>query len=384
MAELNEAQVLEALKRIIDPDRGADIVSLGMVSGVAVKNGHVAFAIEVDPARAQAMEPVRAAAEKAVHALAGALTVSAVLTAQRAAQPQAPHGANAHHAPHGANAHHAPHGGHAKAERPLLPQVKSIIAVASGKGGVGKSTTATNLALALSRMGLKVGLFDADIYGPSMPRMLGITGEPVSPDGETLLPMENHGVKCMSIGFLVPEDSPVIWRGPMVMGALNQLLRDVEWGELDVMVIDMPPGTGDTQLTMSQNVPLTGAVIVSTPQDIALLDARKGLNMFRKVDVPVLGLIENMSYYVCPKCGDEAHIFGHGGAKAEAARLSVEFLGEVPLDIAIRETSDQGAPIVVSQPNSPHAQAYTAIARKVWDKVQALQSAKKGPKISFE
>ncbi|HLO78839.1 MAG TPA: iron-sulfur cluster carrier protein ApbC [Magnetospirillum sp.] len=363
MADLTENQVLAALKGVVDPARGADIVTLGLVSGVAVKNGHVAFAIEIDPARAQEMEPVRKAAEKAVDGLAGVLTVSAVLTAQRAPQQKAPQ---------------------QKAERPLLPQVKSIIAVASGKGGVGKSTTATNLALSLARMGLKVGLFDADIYGPSMPRMLGITGEPVSPDGETLLPMENHGVKCMSIGFLVPEDNPIIWRGPMVMGALNQLLRDVEWGELDVMVIDMPPGTGDTQLTMSQNVPLTGAVIVSTPQDIALLDARKGLNMFRKVDVPVLGLIENMSYYVCPKCGDEAHIFGHGGAKAEAARLSVEFLGEVPLDIAIRETSDQGAPIVVSQPSSPHAKVYADIARKVWDKVQALQAGKKGPKISFE
>ncbi len=372
MAEITEAQVLEALKTIIDPERKADIVTLGMVSSVAVKGGHVAFAIEIDPARAQAMEPVRKAAEQAVDRLAGVLTVSAVLTAQRAAQQ----GGHGHHG-------HA-HGGQQKAERPLLPHVKSIIAVASGKGGVGKSTTATNLAMALSQLGLKVGLFDADIYGPSMPRMLGIAGEPVSPDGETLLPMENYGVKCMSIGFLVPEDNPIIWRGPMVMGALNQLMRDVEWGELDVMVIDMPPGTGDTQLTMSQNVPLTGAVVVSTPQDIALLDARKGLNMFRKVEVPVLGIIENMSYYVCPKCGDEAHIFGHGGAKAEAARLSADFLGEVPLDIAIRETSDQGKPIVISQPDSPHAQAYRDIAKKVWDKVQMLQSGKKGPKISFE
>ncbi|NFV81121.1 iron-sulfur cluster carrier protein ApbC [Magnetospirillum aberrantis] len=363
MAELTEAQVLGALKQVADPARGADIVALGLVSGVAVKNGHVAFAIEIDPARAKEMEPVRKAAEKVVEALPGVLTVSAVLTAQRAPQP-------------------APQA--KPAERPLLPQVKSIIAVASGKGGVGKSTTSTNLALALAGMGLKVGLFDADIYGPSMPRMLGISGQPQSPDGETLLPMENHGIKCMSIGFLVREEDPIIWRGPMVMGALNQLLRDVEWGELDIMVIDMPPGTGDTQLSISQNLPLTGAVIVSTPQDIALLDARKGLNMFRKVDVPVLGLIENMSYYVCPKCGDEAHIFGHGGAKAEAARLSAEFLGEVPLDIAIRETSDAGTPIVASQPDSPHAKAYQAIAAKVWDKVRLIQSGRKGPKISFE
>ena len=362
MADLTEAQVLDALKKVVEPGRGADIVTLGMVSGVAVKNGHVAFAIEIDPALAQAMEPVRKAAENAVNALPGVLTVSAVLTAQRAARPQAPQ---------------------QPGERPMLPYVKSVIAVASGKGGVGKSTTATNLALALSRQGLKVGLFDADIYGPSMPRMLGISGQPSSPDGQVMLPMENYGIKCMSIGFLVAEDNPIIWRGPMVMGALNQLLRDVEWGELDVLVIDMPPGTGDTQLSMSQNVPLTGAVIVSTPQDIALLDARKGLNMFRKVDVPVLGLIENMSYYVCPKCGDEAHIFGHGGAKAEAARLSVEFLGEVPLDIAIRETSDAGTPIVVSQPDSPHAKAYADIAVKVWDKVGLIQGNRKGPKISF-
>ncbi|MDA8229790.1 MAG: iron-sulfur cluster carrier protein ApbC [Magnetospirillum sp.] len=369
MAELTEQQILEALKSVIDPDKKTDIVSLGMVSGVAVKNGHVAFAIEVEPERGPHLEPLRKSAEKAVHQLPGVLTVSAVLTAER----------NVHGGPKGGPSHGAP-----EAEAPLLPSVKAVIAVASGKGGVGKSTTATNLAMALTQLGLKVGLFDADIYGPSMPRMLGIEGEPVSPDGQSLLPMENYGVKCMSIGFLVPEDSPIIWRGPMVMGALQQLLRDVRWGDLDVMVIDMPPGTGDTQLTISQSVPLTGAVIVSTPQDIALLDARKGLNMFRKVDVPVLGIIENMSYYVCPSCGHEAHIFGHGGAKAEAARLSTDFLGEIPLDIEIRETADRGEPIVVSKPSSPHAKAYRAIAEKIRDKVQAIQGGRKGPKISFE
>jgi ATP-binding protein involved in chromosome partitioning len=372
MAVVSENQVIEALKGIVDPDKGADIVALGMVSGVAVKDGHVAFAIEVEPARAERLEPMRKAAETAVDGLPGVLTVSAVLTAER----------NVDGGPKGGHSHD--HGG-AQKDAPLLPGVKSIIAVASGKGGVGKSTTATNLAMALAQMGLKVGLFDADIYGPSMPRMLGITGEPVSPDGQSLLPMENYGVKCMSIGFLVPEDSPVIWRGPMVMGAIQQLLRDVRWGELDVMVIDMPPGTGDTQLTISQNLPLTGAVIVSTPQDIALLDARKGLNMFRKVDIPVLGIIENMSYYVCPKCGDEAHIFGHGGAKAEAAKLSCDFLGEVPLDIVIRETADRGEPIVVSKPSSPHSKAYRDIAKKVWEKVEMINgSGSKGPKISFE
>ena len=370
MAEVSEARVREALQGVVDPDRGGDIVSLGMVSGLTVKGGHVAFAIEVDSARGPHLEPLRQAAERAVHGLAGVLTVSAVLTAERS-QP-----AHDHHHGHG----HGP----ASAPAPLLPQVKAIIAVASGKGGVGKSTTSTNLALALSQLGLAVGLFDADVFGPSMPRMLGIEGQPVSPDGQTMLPMEGHGIKCMSMGFLVAEETPIVWRGPMVMGALQQLLRDVQWGPLDVMVIDMPPGTGDTQLTICQSLPLTGAVIVSTPQDIALLDARKGLNMFRKVDVPVLGLIENMSYYLCPSCGHEAHIFGHGGAKAEAARLSADFLGEIPLDIQIRETSDQGTPIVVSQPDSPHAQAYRAIAAKVWEKAQAILAASKGPKISFE
>jgi ATP-binding protein involved in chromosome partitioning len=260
--------------------------------------------------------------------------------------------------------------------------VRSIIAVASGKGGVGKSTTAVNLALGLSTLGLRIGILDADIYGPSMPRMLGLSGKPVSHDGKVLEPMEAHGVKCMSMGFLVAEDTPMIWRGPMVMSALQQMLRDVNWGELDVMVVDMPPGTGDAQLTMAQQVPLAGAVIVSTPQDIALLDARKGLNMFRKVDVPVLGFIENMSYFKCPHCGERTDIFSHGGAKTEAEKLGVDFLGELPLDIAIRETSDEGNPIVLSQPHSEHAQVYRAIAARIWEKLGGQK--RQAPKIVVE
>ena len=252
----------------------------------------------------------------------------------------------------------------------MIPGCRSIVAVASGKGGVGKSTTAVNLALGLAGLGKKVGLMDADIYGPSMPRMMGITGQPVSDDGKTLHPMENYGIKVMSIGFLVEEDTPMIWRGPMVQSALEQMIRDVNWGDLDVLIVDMPPGTGDAQLTMAQRVPLTGAVIVSTPQDIALLDARKGLNMFRKVDVPVFGIIENMSYFTCPKCGERSEIFSHGGAKNEAGRLGCDFLGEIPLDMEIRVTSDQGHPITVSQPDGAHAKSYTFIATNVWSRIE--------------
>jgi ATP-binding protein involved in chromosome partitioning len=274
----------------------------------------------------------------------------------------------------------APHARHGEqpAQKPLVPGVRFIIAVASGKGGVGKSTTAANLALALHAIGLKVGVLDADIYGPSMPRMLGIAGKPRMIDGK-LEPMANHGVKCMSIGFLVPEDTPMIWRGPMVMSALQQMLRDVTWGELDIMVVDMPPGTGDAQLTMAQQVPLAGAVIVSTPQDIALLDARRGLNMFRKVEVPVLGIIENMSYFLCPHCGERSEIFSHGGARREAEKLGVDFLGELPLDMAIRETSDGGHPIVASDPDSAHAKVYRAIAEQVWAKLGAAN--RQAPRI---
>jgi ATP-binding protein involved in chromosome partitioning len=371
---VNEDQVLAALRQVTDPERRADIVGLGMISGLTIKDGHVAFAIEVEPERGSRLEPLRKAAEQAVFALPGVLSVTAVLTAHRggaARQSQA--------AP--AAGHRPPGGG-----KMLVPGVRSIVAVASGKGGVGKSTTATNLAVALATQGHRVGMLDADIYGPSQPRMMGISGRPQARDDKTLIPLQNYGVKCMSIGFMLAEDTPMIWRGPMVTGAIQQMLRDVAWGDLDILVCDLPPGTGDAQLTMAQQVPLTGAVIVSTPQDIALLDARKGLNMFRKVDVPVLGIIENMSYFLCPHCGERSDIFSHGGARQEADRLGSEFLGEVPLDMAIRETSDGGRPIVVSQPESAHAKTYQAIAARVWDKTTAIlgDARRQAPRIVIQ
>ncbi len=367
MGAITEEAILGALRSIRDGDRG-DLVGLGMISGLQTKDGHVAFAIEVDPARGPSLEPLRRSAEKAVEQLEGVLSVTAVLTAHRTpAAPPPPAGRPAAAAP-GAN-------------RGAIPGVRTIVAVASGKGGVGKSTTAANLALGLAANGLAVGVLDADIYGPSMPRMLGISGRPTSHDGKILEPMERHGVKVMSIGFLVAEDTPMIWRGPMVMSALQQMLRDVNWGTLDILVVDMPPGTGDAQLTMAQQVPLSGAVIVSTPQDIALLDARKGLNMFRKVDVPVLGIVENMSYFCCPNCGHRAEIFGHGGARREAERLGTEFLAEIPLDIAIRETSDEGNPIVASDAAGPHAEVYRALARRVWELVGTSDARRAPPRI---
>ena len=344
------------MSAIAVPGRGGDVVTLGMVSGIVVRDGNVGFALEIDPAEQTAMEPVRKDCESAVHALPGVVSVTAVLTAEKA-----PAAAQPRRAEPGAKAR--------TGAKPAVPGVKSIIAVASGKGGVGKSTVAVNLALAIAANGHKVGLLDADIYGPSQPRMLGVGGRPHSADGKVLEPMVGYGVKCMSIGFLIDEETPMIWRGPMVQGALEQMLRDVNWGELDAMVVDMPPGTGDAQLTMAQRVPLAGAIIVSTPQDIALLDARKGLNMFRRVDVPVLGIIENMSYYLCPSCGHRAHIFSHGGARDTAEKLGVEFLGEVPLDIEIRETSDGGRPIVVSRPDSQHARTFRAMAARVMERL---------------
>ncbi len=390
MSEVNEADVLQALRGVVDAARGKDVVSLGMISGVVVKSGNVGFAVEVDPTEGAAKEPLRKACEQAVHALPGVLSVTAVLTAHSSGPAAAPRKAAAAGGAH-SHAHdhaHEPAHEHAKpgpvvGAKPAIPGIRAVVAVASGKGGVGKSTTAVNLALGLKALGLKIGLMDADIYGPSIPRMLGISGRPNSPDGKKLLPMRNWGIVCMSMGFLVAEDTPMIWRGPMVMSAIEQMLRDVEWGELDVLVVDLPPGTGDAQLTMAQRVPLTGAIIVSTPQDIALLDARKGLNMFRKVDVPVFGIIENMSYFICPNCNHRSDIFSHGGAHKTADELGCDFLGEVPLHIAIRETSDGGEPIVASQPDSEHAKIYRAIAGKVAAKVTAAlgDQARRAPRI---
>jgi ATP-binding protein involved in chromosome partitioning len=373
---LNENDILAALREVRDPDRGQDVVSLGMISGLAIKGSNVGFAVEVDPARGAKLEPLRHACEARVLALPGVTSVTAVLTAHRTAgsgstSPQARRG------PQSDASGESRRGG-----RMTLTGVRAILAVASGKGGVGKSTTAVNLALGLSRLGWKVGVLDADVYGPSIPRMLGTRGKPHS-SGEKLEPMRAYGVACMSIGFLVEEDTPMIWRGPMVMSALEQMLRDVNWGTLDVLVLDLPPGTGDAQLTIAQRVPVTGAVIVSTPQDIALLDARKGLNMFRKVDVPVIGLIENMSYFLCPHCGGRSDIFSHGGARRTAEQMDMEFLGEVPLHIAIRETSDAGLPIVVTRPESEEAQAYMRLAATVADRMKALLAGgmRKPPRI---
>ncbi|HVH80485.1 MAG TPA: Mrp/NBP35 family ATP-binding protein [Stellaceae bacterium] len=376
---VTERQILDALRQVRDPDKGQDIVSLNMVSGMVIRDGNVGFAIEVEPERGPRLEPLRKAAEQAVEILPDVVSVTAVLTAESrppAGRP-APH-AHAHpHQP--AQAQRPP-----QAARGAIPGVGAIVAVASGKGGVGKSTVAANLALGLKANGLSVGVLDADIYGPSMPRMLGITGRPQMEDAKTLRPMENYGLKCMSMGFLVPEETAMIWRGPMVMSALNQMLRDVMWAPLDIMIVDLPPGTGDAQLTMAQQVPLAGAVIVSTPQDIALIDARRGLSMFQKVDVPVLGIIENMSYFLCPHCGERSDIFSHGGARREAERLGVEFLGEVPLDLAIRETSDEGRPVTVSDPGSPHAQLFREIAARVWAKVSGEGARRAPPRIVIE
>jgi ATP-binding protein involved in chromosome partitioning len=363
-----EAAVRAALAGVRDPASGADIISAGLLGGVAVREGMVQVEIAVPRERARDYEPVRAAAEAAARRVPGVLSASAVLTAHRAGAPSpAPAAAPAPHA-HGAR----------PAPSMLLQEVGAVIAVASGKGGVGKSTTAVNLAVALAQKGLRVGLLDADIYGPSLPQMLGAQEKPRT-DGNRIMPIEAWGLKAMSIGFLVDQETPMIWRGPMVMGALEQMMSQVEWGALDVMVVDMPPGTGDTQLTMSQRVALRGAVIVSTPQDVALLDARRGIRMFEKVNVPVLGLIENMSYFCCPNCNHRSEIFGHGGARAEAARLGVEFLGELPLTLSIREHSDAGRPVVLAAPESAEAGAYRAIADRVWEKAGGARAA--GPRI---
>jgi len=382
--------VVESLKTVRGPDFEGDIVSLGMVSDIFIADAKVFFSITVPAARAQELEPLRAAAERVVKAIPDVAGAVVALTAEKRGggmeapippRPAAPRPAAPQPAPRAAPPAPA---SHSQGKRGV-PGIEAIIAVASGKGGVGKSTTAVNIALGLAANGLRVGVLDADIYGPSMPRLLNIHGRPQTIDGKILKPMENFGLKVMSMGFLVDEETPMIWRGPMVMSALTQMLREVEWGPLDVLVVDMPPGTGDAQLTMAQQVPLAGAVIVSTPQDLALIDARKGLNMFKKVDVPLLGIVENMSYFIAPDTGRRYDIFGHGGARKEAERLGVTFLGEVPLQMEIRETSDAGAPIVVSKPDGAEAKVYRAIATKVWERLEAERgSASAAPAIVFE
>ena len=348
---LTRDEVLGTLRKIADPVSGKDIVEAGLVRALNVEGDAVRFVIEVPGEKAEAYGPVRQAAEDAVKAL-GAATVSAAMTAHSAGKPP-------------------PDLKAAKAAKPnpnnpqKIPGVDRIIAIASGKGGVGKSTVSANLACALAAEGRRVGLLDADVYGPSQPRMLGVSGRPASPDGKTILPMRNYGVTMMSIGLMVNEGQAVVWRGPMLMGALQQMMMQVQWGALDVLLVDLPPGTGDVQMTLSQKAEVTGAIVVSTPQDVALLDARKGIDMFTQMKVPILGLVENMSTHICSNCGHEEHIFGHGGVAAEAEKMGVPLLAEIPLHLDIRKASDGGAPIVVSQPDSPQADAFRDLARKL-------------------
>jgi ATP-binding protein involved in chromosome partitioning len=382
-AGVSEAAVLQALRGVRDAELGQDAVSLGYVQDVQVKGGLVSLVLAVPRARAPGLEPLRRAAEAAVSALPGVLNATVVLTAHKEGKAPAPSLAAPPPPTRGAQAAAAQAGG-APGKARLLENCRAIVAVASGKGGVGKSTTAVNLAVALARQGLAVGLLDADIYGPSLPRMLGLSGRPRAA-GQNLVPMQAWGLKVMSIGFLVEEETPMIWRGPMVMGALEQMMGQTLWGPLDIMVVDMPPGTGDAQLTMAQRVPLTGAVIVSTPQDIALIDARRGIKMFERTSVPVLGIIENMSMFCCPNCGHQTAIFGTGGAEREAARLGVEFLGRLPLDAAIRELSDAGTPVVQARPDSPESVAYGAIAARVWQQcLERIGAPAGGPRIVVE
>jgi ATP-binding protein involved in chromosome partitioning len=382
MTEVTKDQVLETLKTVRGPDLEHNIVELGMVSDVFISDAKVYFSITVPAEQAKELEPLRQAAERVIKEMPGVKGALVALTAdKKGAAASAPAARPA--PPQHSHGHAHPPQPQTRAAKIGVPGIGAIIAVASGKGGVGKSTTAVNLALGLVANGLRVGILDADIYGPSMPRLLKISGRPTQIEGRIINPMENYGLKVMSMGFLVDEETAMIWRGPMVQSALMQMLREVAWGELDVLVVDMPPGTGDAQLTMAQQVPLAGAVIVSTPQDLALIDARKGLNMFRKVEVPVLGIVENMSYFIAPDTGARYDIFGHGGARKEAERIGVPFLGEVPLTIEIRENSDAGTPVVVSDPEGVVAGVYRDIAAKVWAQVSETPQ-RAAPAIVFE
>ena len=355
--------ILDALRAITLPD-GGDIVSRDLVRAVQVQGSKVSFVIEASSAEAaRAMAPVRDAAEALVKTLDGIDAATVALTAPAAKAPSAP-------SPAAAPKGEPPNlqvGGHMRPqEGPMRPAgVRRIIGIGSGKGGVGKSTVASNLAVALAKKGRRVGLLDADIYGPSQPRMFGVNKRPASPDGKTIIPLQGHGVTLMSIGFMLPEEKAVVWRGPMLMGALQQMLTQVEWGELDVLLVDLPPGTGDVAMTLCQKSDVTGAIVVSTPQDVALLDARKALNMFELLKTPVLGLIENMASFCCPNCGHESHIFGEGGVRAEADKLDLPFLGALPIDLDTRLAGDGGTPIAAG--DSPMAQAYGALAQRFID-----------------
>ena len=374
---VSKEQVFSALAKVPTPG-GTPLPDARVMSDVVVTDGKVFFSITVDAAAVKLWEPIRKQAEEAVRAIPGVQSALVALTAERAggaaAQRAPAPGARAQRTAHPAD--NVPAG---------IPGVDAVIAVASGKGGVGKSTTAVNLALGLRDLGLKVGMLDADIYGPSLPKLLAIKEKPQTIGGTRLRPISRYGMSVMSIGFLIDEETPMIWRGPMVMSAITQMLREVEWGKLDVMVVDMPPGTGDAQLTMAQQVPLKGAVIVSTPQDLALIDARRGIAMFKRVNVPVLGLVENMSYFLCPSCGERSDIFSHGGAHKEAERLGVPFLGEVPLHMTIREKSDSGLPVVATEPDGEHAKIYREIATRVRDQLVSGPGARRqAPKIVIE
>jgi len=356
---IHEPDLVAALQAVVDPETGRDLVSTKQLRNMRVDGGRVTFDVELGYPAKSTLEPLRRRLIDAARAVAGVENISVDITSKIVA----------HAVQRGVQ---------------LLPNVKNIVAVASGKGGVGKSTTAANLALALAAEGASVGILDADIYGPSQPMMMGISGKPESRDGKMMEPMRNHGIEVISIGFLVEPDQAMIWRGPMATQALEQLLRQTNWGALDYLIVDMPPGTGDIQLTLSQRVPLTGAVIVTTPQDIALIDARKGISMFQKVGVPILGVVENMAVHVCENCGHVEHIFGADGGRKMAAEYGIDYLGALPLKLSIREQADGGTPTVVSEPQSEVAALYRAVARKVAVKIaeRARDFSSKFPTIT--
>ncbi|MEP3477303.1 MAG: iron-sulfur cluster carrier protein ApbC [Hyphomicrobiales bacterium] len=390
-----KSELLENLKKVKGPNLESNIVDLGLVSEIQLIDNKATFSISVPVEKAETLEPLRAAAEKVAISVDGIDTALVILTSEAVGKGAEADQASVRPAPSNSEMGSVPppmakaggiaNAGGASSQQLGLPQgIKSIVAISSGKGGVGKSTTSVNIALALQARGMKVGILDADIYGPSLPRLLGISGRPTQVSGRIIKPLDGFGIKVISMGFLVDEETPMIWRGPMVISAITQMLREVQWGEIDMLIVDMPPGTGDVQLTLAQQVPLAGAVIVSTPQDLALIDARKGLNMFRQVEVPVLGIIENMSYFICPHCGDSHGIFGHGGAKEEAERIGVPFLGGVPLHQDIRTNSDAGTPIIISDPEGEHAKTYNQITENILERIKQEEEMINRPNIVIE